>query len=539
MYTRTTIDIAATCVRLAVLATSVALLCSCDHAERCDTARNEPVAPPDTLTLLAWNVENFYDLTDNGTEYPEYAPGACGWDRFTFEVKLHNIATVLASVDADVAVLCEVENANVVERLRGALRERGVCYPFSATGDTPHPTTNLPAVLSKYPIVDPRGIGTVMVEGYWSRNILQTRIALGGDTLTVFANHWPSKHHRESYRVAAARALAQRLRQLPSGTDYVIAGDLNADYGECETLLTAGLDDTRGMSGINHVLATTDSRPNTFVDYVYERELRGRHGMCHYDLWLELPEARRGCRTHRGQWSTPDHLLLPPALYDNTGISYVDNSFDVFTMNDSLLRDGEPYRWLIAYRGTERFHVGRGYSDHLPLMARFTFSPFVFADSAPMPAPQKADRITFESGVEGWLGHTPGVTISRARLAADSGHALHIRGATRTRNATVARVRLPRWLFRRPRPSRVTLRLRGHAACCMRLREQGARRWTYYAPPRFDGSGRASYDSLNVDTWEHVTLHLPRRCRADALELELRAQKHSTVAMHIDDITVE
>ncbi|MBD3240198.1 MAG: hypothetical protein GF331_06395 [Chitinivibrionales bacterium] len=540
MYSRKTIRVVRTCGGIATLLLALAAACS-DHdpgAERTETLG--VVSPNDTITLLAWNVENFYDLTDNGTEYPEYKPDACGWDRFTFEVKLTNTASVLAAADADIAVLCEIENDNVVEQLRGELRRRGVSYRFYASGDKPNRTTNRPVVLSKYPIVYKRGIGTVMVDGYWSRNILEVAIALGPDTLIVFANHWPSKRHPESHRVETARLLAQRLAELPPHTDYVVAGDLNADYGECETFLTAGLDNTRGMTGINHILKTVDSPPNTFVDYVYEHQLAQCAARCHYDTWLELPETDRGCRVHRGQWSTPDHILLPPSLYDSSGISYVDNSFAVFTMGDSLLRKGEPYRWVIAYRGAERFHIGRGYSDHLPITARFTSAPFRCADSIVPRPPVRSGRMTFENGMEGWLGTRPGITLRRELAGEPRGYTLHVSGTNGNANGTVARVCLTRWRYTRRTPSRLVCHLRGRARMCLRVRELGARRWTYYAPPGFAASGRASYDSLNQDDWALISLQLPSIRRSSrALELEVRVLKRTGVSLWLDDVVVE
>ena len=169
------------------------------------------------------------------------------------------------------------------------------------------------------------------------------------DTLTVFACHWPSKTHKESNRLANAKLLAERLASLPKGRDYVVAGDFNEDYDECETFRTTGLDDTRGVTGLNNVLGTVSSAPGKFVVYRRKIDVASSTGIALFDPWLELPEARRLTTVYKGRPETPDHILLPPSMFDTTGISYVDNSFAPFTWNGRLTKDGAPFRWQMRF----------------------------------------------------------------------------------------------------------------------------------------------------------------------------------------------
>lgn len=491
-----------------------------------------------TVSLLFWNVENLFDLTLDGTEYPEYRPGQHGWDQFTYETKLNNIAAVLAEANAGIVGLCEVENERVLFALAEHVRQRGVDYPFHAVGNAPNPTTNMPCLLSRYPIIRTNGLGTVRVDNYWSRNILESDIALGPDTLKVFVCHWPSKRHAESHRLAAARVLAKRLRELPAGCDYLIAGDLNADYNECETFLTGGFDDTRGVTGVNHTLGTVQSQPRGFVDFVYEPELAVADSLRHYDLWLELDESRRGSHCFRGQWGTPDHVLLPRSLYDQAGMSYVDSSFQVFTMDDSLLWRGEPRRWLVTYRKGGKHHAGKGYSDHLPLTARFRAGGFRGTLGRAPEAPETGDCLGLETGREGWLGAARGVTVSRA--VTSEGRALRIAGEMGKQNGTVAKVRLPCWLYKRRRPSRVALNVAGEGRFCFRVKPATQSKWKYYAPQAFSPSGRASYQPAEYASWERVTLPLAGGpTEANHIDLEVRAGKRATIDLYLDHVCVE
>ena len=94
-----------------------------------------------------------------------------------------------------------------------------------------------------------------------------------------------------------------------------------------------------------------------------------------YNLWLELSPDRRWSYLYFDRKNTPDSLILPRALYDGNGIDYVDNSFDKF--DPGFLFDGRQniYRWQRADRGRGK-HLGRGYSDHLPVFALFSTEPF-------------------------------------------------------------------------------------------------------------------------------------------------------------------
>jgi len=528
-----------------LLAALFVLTCQRGADERHGTARL-PDSDADTLSLFVWNVANFFNLVEDGHEYPEYEPGRQGWDEFTYQVKLHNVASVIASAAPDIAVLCEIENDSVLRALRQELSRRGLHYEGSAVGDRPNPTTTVPAVLSRYPLLGSRGIGTVRVDGYWSRNILEVSVALPHDTLVVFANHWPSKRHSEQHRRAAARTLAERLSQLPAEMDYVVAGDLNADYNECETFLTAGLNDTRGETGLNHVLGTAHSKPHGFARYVRRFHVPQCSGMCHYDTWFELPEGERGSHVYRGHWGTPDHILLPPALFDAYGLSYVPGSFRVFTMQDTLLRDGIPYRWRMYYRDGERFHAGEGYSDHLPLLVKLRRGAFKERGAAPTHTEARSSHVrathmSLETGVEGWIAVESRVRVHRDTVQAVSGnYVLALSGRMGKRNGTAAATTVPAWLVGHRTPARVCFSVRGTGKVAYRVRALGSSRWSYFSPPAYQPSGRPRYAPVNDTGWREVQLDIRGLSGCErGIRLEIRAAKNTTLDMFFDELHVQ
>lgn len=337
-----------------------------------------PVLAQERFRLVAYNVENLFDLTRNGSEYPDYIPGTGhGWNQATARVKYAHIASVLAGVAPQVAVLSEVETKEALSRLQGALAAAG--HPMAHGVISTSPTTVCCAVLSTFPVTGVRELSS----GPGRRAILRVTLNVSGTPLAVYANHWRSKQGPESERMAYARALAADLATLPAGTDYILAGDFNSDYNEWQTF--AGeprLNDTFGQTGINHLLQTMNN--GAMATEAGIKAGRGRH----YDLWMELPPSQRWSHNFFGRKGSLDHILLPAAMYDDSGISYVDGSFARFAP-DTLFRDGEIYRWQRTDKGRGR-HLGAGYSDHLPICAEFTVGPFV-ARAADPPVAEKRE----------------------------------------------------------------------------------------------------------------------------------------------------
>ncbi len=342
-------------------------------------------AGADTVRVGSYNVENLFDTKHDTTEYPGYVPGAeSGWNADMLAIKAENISRVLAGLNAHVVALQEVESMEALEYLRDVLRKKGLDYPWAAVTQKDETAVRC-ALLSMHPIVESRDI---IVSGGKNRSILKAVVEIGGKPLVLFVNHWRSGRAPESQRILSAEALYEAVSALPSGTDYILIGDFNADYNEFERIRGAKKgNDTHGRTGINHVLKTIAG--DRLVDpetLVHKPEKR-----LHTNLWLDLEENRRWSYLFFGRQRTLDNILLPAALYDDKGFSYLDNSFDTF--DPHYLFEGDAmFRWQRANRGRGR-HLGTGYSDHLPIYACFApagaFTPS--GREAPCcPAPAKA-----------------------------------------------------------------------------------------------------------------------------------------------------
>lgn len=324
----------------------------------------------EVFTVASYNVENLFDHTYSGTEYPDYIPdGETGWTIGMVSVKVDRIARVIADLSPDIIGLQEIESPEAFDILRENLKLKGAAYPYAAIARGKATAVKC-AVLSRFSILDQSEIA---VPGEYARDILRVTIAVSGKPLVVFVNHWKSKTGPESRRIACARALATAISSLPPHADYILLGDFNSNYNEDETISgRRDLNDTRGRTGINDFLKTAFGGHPVSETVLVNDSGKGLH----YNLWLEIDPGHRWSAEFRGKGETPDNILLPAALYDSRGISYVDNSFDRFDPG-YLFAGKHIFRWQRGNRGRGR-HLGKGYSDHLPIYARFTDTPFVF-----------------------------------------------------------------------------------------------------------------------------------------------------------------
>lgn len=332
-------------------------------------------AGPEIFRVGSYNLENLFDLSRDQTEYPGYIPtdagGNHGWDADMLSVKVRNLSRVLADLNADVVALQEVESLEALEHLQAALRSRGKDYPWAAITEKDETAIRC-AILSSYPITESRDI---VVPGNRSRNILRADLDIDGARLVLFVNHWPSRNAPESRRIVPAEILLDAVSGLPEGTDYILLGDFNANYNEFAVVSEDDrLNDTGGRTGINHVLGTMAQ--GRLVD----RRMMGANekDLLHYNLWLEVAPSRRWSYLFFGNPRTLDHILLPPVFFDGNGITYINRSFDRFDPH-YLFQGNRIYRWQRANRGRGR-HLGKGFSDHLPIYACFTTDGFKPAD---------------------------------------------------------------------------------------------------------------------------------------------------------------
>lgn len=357
-----------------------------------------------TFSVVTYNVENLFDV-DGVAMFDDYQQGnengPAGYTRAKFLTKMQNIAKVLGTINegagpeivlfqeleadftpdttvADYGAFLEKYRDTTVEAMLGSSwSESYAGYPASVwllkaladAGLEGYAVVDVPshgmdsgvahtnAVFSKFPIVSVERHRLVQ-----ARDILEAELDIEGHPLHVYVNHWKSgasNPEREPIRVENAKVLRSlldaRLKENPAA-DIIVAGDLNSHYNH--SILYPDIE-----TGINDALGSNGSESFDGNDL--------------YNLWFELPPEERYSEVWRGRRGSLMHKLITPGLYDDTGISYVDGSFNKLVITnlnaDSIGRPLQWNNWGIA---------GGGASDHFPVVAQFKVGPFV--PSAPL-----------------------------------------------------------------------------------------------------------------------------------------------------------
>ena len=312
------------------------------------------------MKIASYNVENLFDLNYDGTEYSEYIPNTIWrWNSTTYRKKLVNLSKVIKDIDPDIIALQEIESDVALKDLQSTLARQGLHLRHRAIADKKNTSVRV-AILSRFPL-QTRELAVSQSRAY--RNILEVKVIIEDKPLYIFTNHWKAKSGPESKRIQYARTLKKRLDELPSGSDYILAGDFNADYQEHKAFLKRRKhNDTKGITGINHILKTIDEEGE-----LYTKESLSEEG--NYNLWMELPSEDRWTHTYKGKKEALDHIIISPALADDKNSHYVQGSFKPFAP-EYLFKKKKPFRWQRS-RTRPLHHTGKGYSDHLPIVAEF------------------------------------------------------------------------------------------------------------------------------------------------------------------------
>ena len=348
---------------------------------------------PLTFTVVTYNVENLFDA-DGVAMFDDYKVDS-GYTPRKLLTKLQAITNVLKSVDdgdtpelvlfqeleADFTPESTVEDydaflemysdttvANMLDAewldayagypvsawLLKALADEGLTGYHVVTAEyrgTGSGSVHTNAIFSTFPIISHQAHPLVL-----ARDIIEAEIEVEGQSLFVYVNHWKSgasNRNLEPIRVENAKVLRSlidaRLKADPQA-DIIIAGDLNSHYNHSALFPNM-------VTGVNDILGSTGRESFNEADL--------------YNLWFELAPEARYSEVWRGRIGTLMHMLITQGLYDDSGISYIDGSFNKLVIPginaDNI---GRPIRWHSVGE------TGGGVSDHLPVYARFSLGAF-------------------------------------------------------------------------------------------------------------------------------------------------------------------
>ena len=330
------------------------------------------------FTFVELNCENLFDYThDEGKDDMEWTPTSIRhWNKGRYWRKLNNIGQEIISCgeqDAksqtpslnrerlrvgeqssgmgrggsptwqlpDMVALCEVENDSVIRDLtkRSMLRNAGYEYLITQSPDLRGIDVALLYAPTSFRLIRSYALRVKPLPGMRpTRDILYAcGEIISGDTLHVFVVHAPSRfggerQTRPNRRVVGERLMASidSIRSLHPNPRIIVAGDFND--GDNDALLT----------------------------YLHSQRLHnisegamGHHGA-------------KATYKYQGKWENIDHILVSNAMVRSFQEVYVHDP-EFLTEEDSKYGGRQPHR---NYNG---MRYQRGFSDHLPLVARFIF----------------------------------------------------------------------------------------------------------------------------------------------------------------------
>jgi predicted extracellular nuclease len=317
------------------------------------TVSNTPKTIPSELTIAFYNQENLFD-TQNDPEKndEEFLPSSeLNWTKERYQRKLTNMATVIQKLgDADGPELlgvCEIENRKVLEDLAAqpSIKDRNyqvihfegpdvrsidVALLYKPEIFTPLEQKNIPV--------------TLLNPGDRTRDILQVKGILAGDTVTILVNHWPSKRGGAEESDPKRQAVASTVRDLVDKEQI--------KNPHARILLMGDFNDTPDSKAITETLnasKNTETEPG--------RQL--------FNAFAQLAEEKKGSYNYKNAWDMIDQMMLSKSWLTNKGLHYVPNSATIYQQEFMKEAEGK-------YKGAPlRTYAGKkylgGYSDHFPV----------------------------------------------------------------------------------------------------------------------------------------------------------------------------
>ncbi|MCH3918570.1 MAG: endonuclease/exonuclease/phosphatase family protein [Spirochaetia bacterium] len=296
---------------------------------------------------MSWNVQNLMDAKLDGSEYDEYKPGN-GWDEVAYRRRLKLAADIIDDVDADLVLLQEVENSQVLADLSEKYLSR---YGYKWYG-TIKKKGNAIALgfLSKEKPAD------LLVHGVsGARSVLEIDFSFADDKLVVLTCHGKSRlgDARESARLRLELSKTLSAQLALHENDLVLcAGDFNGNVGDDSQIGQPPIVDVASAEYHRFVdkgsLCVSGDRNYLVGKTLYSPEL---------DDGIKL--TKPGTYYYSGEgWQYFDHIYTSAAGFDGNGMEF--EAFDIYAPEKLCKVEGVPYAW-------DRSGLA-GISDHFPVV---------------------------------------------------------------------------------------------------------------------------------------------------------------------------
>lgn len=304
-------------------------------------------AQNDSLTIMFYNVENFFDCKDDSlkddSEFLPESPRA--WHYGRFKDKAANISRVIInSGKGDIPAivgLCEVENSYVMDYLTrySPLKQLGYRYVITESPDERGIDVAMMYQREQFRIVSTnfKRFDTVTAGHRPTRDMLHCCGSLyTGDTIDIMIVHLPSRRNgnakAEKSRIMIMneiRHYADSIKNKRKNTSIIIMGDFNTN-----------LEDNNLKSIFNN-----DSYSLLSMDYEKRTDI--------------------GSYKYQGIWQTLDHIITDKDTFEGR-IKTKCGKMEIVS-DDYLLLEDRKFMGQKPFRTYNGFRYEGGFSDHLPI----------------------------------------------------------------------------------------------------------------------------------------------------------------------------
>lgn len=301
----------------------------------------------DSLMVMFWNMENFFDHTDGGqgeSDKEFSSMGSRHWSRKRFYAKCNSFAKSLLWLSdeygklPDLIGLAEIENSKVLYRLIYDTALRKTDYSYIHFDGRDRRGIDV-ALLYRKSVMSPKSITRKVPvfngDTLDTRDILHVRMALEGHSeprdIDLIVNHHPSKFGGDKASEGRRNAAMTCLEEL------------------CDSLLHSGIK-SDGVIAMGDFNDTPDSAPFDIIEGIL------------YNKGLKLYENGRGTIRYEGKWELIDMFLTSEEFSGRSEMEIAEIPF--LMVRDTRHSGIKPFR---TYSGPR--YIG-GVSDHCPIILR-------------------------------------------------------------------------------------------------------------------------------------------------------------------------
>jgi hypothetical protein len=287
----------------------------------------------DSLTIISYNVENLFDyehdtLKNDSSFMPD---GMHHWTYYRYQTKLDRIAQVIVNISgfesAALVGLCEVENARCLHDLCYKLKRFHYKYIHYESADERGIDVALLYDSTKVKVLNSKPL-RVPLKDDLTRDILYVKALLTtSDTLHTMVCHLPSKlggtTATDWKRQTAKQVIQQQvdsILQLQLDAKIIVMGDMNSEP----------------INDLQHL----------------------------DNLMISSNRVGLGTHKYQGIWSCLDQFYVSHSLKDIAQATIFAPNW--LLEEDTKYLDYQPKRTYVGFR----YHDG--YSDHLPVVLRFS-----------------------------------------------------------------------------------------------------------------------------------------------------------------------